>query len=451
MRIQIFALLFTIQSILAMDIQQEATSWQILPNDMQNNVMHWLDLITVAKLRLANKYLKAHMTKEAWEMPGSYRWALAFQGKSTYTIQERLLTISPDSSLIVTCLKDHTVKIYNVKTRKCLQYFVGHDSELCSAAVGFDNSLLVTSCKGIMKLWNVNTGECLRTIKDDPMRIDIILLSSDNSFIVSGGPDNSVGVDLIKIWDTKTGKCLNTIIYEFRGSIYNIKLSPDNTLIIAYDSFYVKAFDTQTVQPKLILYGHACHHAVDEVHGYIAAMAVCPKNRFIITGGFDGTAKIWDSKTGRCLHTLQGDIDDGRKMDSYFYNSLNSIFYYSIHVLSISTDGRLLATGSGRTIKLWDIETGVCLRTFKGHTYIVNSIRISPDQSFIVSWSSDGTIKIWDIETGQCITTISVNADVYVSNDNSCIITKENNRTKIWDLTQESTEEHANQGYCGIS
>ncbi|CAD5982649.1 putative WD repeat-containing protein alr2800 [Planktothrix tepida] len=48
-----------------------------------------------------------------------------------------------------------------------------------------------------------------------------------------------------------------------------------------------------------------------------------------------------------------------------------------------------------QTIKLWEIETGEEICTLTGHTGIVYSVAISPDNQTIVSGSQDGTIKIW--------------------------------------------------------
>ena len=45
-----------------------------------------------------------------------------------------------------------------------------------------------------------------------------------------------------------------------------------------------------------------------------------------------------------------------------------------------------------------DVSKFKCLKTLKGHSYIVNSIAFSPDGKRIISGSSDHTIKIWGEE-----------------------------------------------------
>ena len=52
------------------------------------------------------------------------------------------------------------------------------------------------------------------------------------------------------------------------------------------------------------------------------------------------------------------------------------------------------------TLKLWDINTGIEIRTFEGHRNEVNSVAFSPDGKYALSGSYDKTLILWDIRTG---------------------------------------------------
>ena len=52
-----------------------------------------------------------------------------------------------------------------------------------------------------------------------------------------------------------------------------------------------------------------------------------------------------------------------------------------------------------KTLKLWDLADGRCLRSLEGHTSYVNSVALSPDGRFALSGSDDRTLKLWALPT----------------------------------------------------
>ena len=60
-------------------------------------------------------------------------------------------------------------------------------------------------------------------------------------------------------------------------------------------------------------------------------------------------------------------------------------------------DANRIASGSAdETIKIWNVETGACIRTLMGHIDFVATI-CKLDENRIASGSYDKTIKIWDV------------------------------------------------------
>ncbi|MBO7224392.1 MAG: hypothetical protein J6V35_00595, partial [Bacteroidales bacterium] len=67
--------------------------------------------------------------------------------------------------------------------------------------------------------------------------------------------------------------------------------------------------------------------------------------------------------------------------------------------VAYSPDGTKIISGSADyTIKIWNANTGQCLKTLEGHSNDVWSVAYSPDGTKIISGSADYTIKIWGIK-----------------------------------------------------
>ena len=73
----------------------------------------------------------------------------------------------------------------------------------------------------------------------------------------------------------------------------------------------------------------------------------------------------------------------------------------SIQSIAFGPDTKWIATGSyDGTIKIWDVEEGRELRALTGHSGAVKAITISPDGQRLASTAADKTVRIWNISSG---------------------------------------------------
>lgn len=64
----------------------------------------------------------------------------------------------------------------------------------------------------------------------------------------------------------------------------------------------------------------------------------------------------------------------------------------------MSEGDQLVSCSRDKTIKLWDIQTGYCKRTWSGHEGWVRRIAVSEDGQTIVSGSDDQSVIIWNVQ-----------------------------------------------------
>jgi WD40 repeat protein len=75
----------------------------------------------------------------------------------------------------------------------------------------------------------------------------------------------------------------------------------------------------------------------------------------------------------------------------------------SVTSVAVTADTRLIISGSAdKTIRIWNLQSGECLRILEGHTDCVSDVSITPDGHFVVSASKDKTLRMWDLSEGSC-------------------------------------------------
>jgi hypothetical protein len=66
-----------------------------------------------------------------------------------------------------------------------------------------------------------------------------------------------------------------------------------------------------------------------------------------------------------------------------------------------SRDGRLLATMARATVRVWDPESGQCVRRFKGQRGNVRAVAFHPSGRFLAVGCPDETVRFWEVASGR--------------------------------------------------
>lgn len=164
---------------------------------------------------------------------------------------------------------------------------------------------------------------------------------------------------------------------------------------------------------KAIMRGH---------NGIVNNAVFSPDARMVLTASSDGTARVWETETGRTLFELQG---HSRALSD----------------AAFSPDGKLIATASSdNTARLWNAESGRSLAELKGHTNAVNDVVFSPDARYVATSSTDGTARVWNTATGQPIVVLtghsgSVNQVAFSPDGQQLVTASDDGTARLWDTT----------------
>lgn len=131
------------------------------------------------------------------------------------------------------------------------------------------------------------------------------------------------------------------------------------------------------------------------LHGHsnwVTGVAFTADGKHLASGSWDQSVKMWDVSTGLPVRTVGSELQ-------------------FVQALAASRDGRYLAAENSRdTVTVWDTASGEVLHSFPTDRHIhaagnnwVYSIAFSPDDRVLASGIDDTTVRLWNIQTGETI------------------------------------------------
>ena len=283
------------------------------------------------------------------------------------------LAFSHDGKNFASSSWDGTVKVWDVKTKECKMIVEDQDDEdqcgMFCVKFSPNGKYLATNSNdkdndGALKLWDMDSGLCARTLEGNCGHVESITFSHDGKYLVSGNFNKTV-----KLWLVESGECIRT------------------------------------------MEGH------DDV---VNSITISPNGKYIVSSGRgDRNMKLWSVDTGLCLRTIEC-IDTIRfQRSSYRWTEdehVDNTGFCAVNCVAFSPDKKYLAScGMDSNVKLWCLKSLECIRYFfsqrNGYRDIVKMIAFSPDGKYLAG-CIECYMKLWNVESGECIMTIKEGGDV---------------------------------------
>ena len=281
-------------------------------------------------------------------------WEVA-SGKCTRTLGGHITFVmsidySPDGKYLASGLYDKVIKISETATEKCIKILTEDVEEaklfryIESVAYSLDGKYIASSCGTIgtidttddswentIKLWEVETEKCIKTLKGHEGNITSVVFSPDGKYLASASWDNTV-----KLWEVGTGNCIKTLSGH-EDNVTSAVFSPDGKYLASasWDNT-VKLWEVGTGNCIKTLSGHEDN---------VTSAVFSPDGKYLANGSDDKTIKLWEVESGKCIKTLTGHTE-----------RIRSVCY--------SPNGnRITSVSYDQTIKFWDASTGALLAT----------------------------------------------------------------------------------------
>jgi F-box/WD-40 domain protein MET30 len=392
---------------------QENPAKRVRTDDSNNNAFNMPDKKTVPdtvqRRPWKEVYSERLMVERNWRN-NKYRLRI-FSG---HTDGVMCVQFCDSSNIMMTGSYDKTVRIWNLETGELLSTLKGHTR--CIRALQFDEAKLVTgSMDQTLKVWNYHTGQCIRTLEGHTG--GILSLHFNSRLMASGSTDNT-----IRVWDFVAGECC-TLTGHTEWVNY-VRFCQDDTLLVSSsDDATIRLWDVQKRNCIQVFKGHVgqvqaalpspkgfTHRIMEEEHISTDLSSIinvstefqpgCATDRpTSTTKPIETKSNNSDSSSSRLSESpiiISGALDNTIKIwDMIAGKCVRTLFGHVEGVWSLAYDTLRIASGShDKTVRVWDMESGRCMYALEGHRGPVTAVALSDTK--IISTSDDGDIRVWD-------------------------------------------------------
>ena len=200
------------------------------------------------------------------------------------------IQINEESNRLITASRHQMIMIMNLKTGQIYKIIEDHQEAIRSILIIPNNKFISGSVDCTIKIWSLNSYECLQTLENELSVYSLCLISENQ---IACGCGNGT----INIWNLES----LTKVKSFRAHLFHIKclLLVDNSKLISCSADYIiKIWDIETFDCIRELEGHS---------GCVNYLESSSDGRLLFSCSRDRTVNIWQIETGELLKSIEFD------------------------------------------------------------------------------------------------------------------------------------------------
>lgn len=335
------------------------------------------------------------------------------------------------SGKLITCLTDTGIpKIWNASTGKLMDSLSGFDAKAYARFFSPDGKMLLTiSRKNKPMVWDLAAGKLVSSLVYNETDIESATFSPDNRKLVTC----SKGKQPV-IWDVITGKMVISLDEKIADiSIAAFSPNGKKLLINAHEPVF-RIRDVAT--GKLLLVTQPLDNTDTDLPE-IKSASFSSDGEKIVTINASGGTEIRNALTGKSMCVVENIHITGRVYSAAFSPDANKVLF-AHNELDL-----MLYTAT-----VMDVYTGKALSSLTAHTYMAESVALSPDGKILVTTHNrpDFNAKGWDMSTGKLLYRIGhqdkwgdegarINAVLFSADGKKIKTTAVDDTEKIWDAS----------------
>ena len=338
-------------------------------------------------------YQRHHAIRKSWMQDEMKPRHIAFRAHQRHVVT----CLQFDHDKIITGSDDTNINVYDTKTGALRSRLEGHEGGVW--ALQYEGNVLVSgSTDRSVRVWDIEKGVCTQVFHGHTSTVRCLqillpteigrasdgraIMAPKQPLIITGSRDSNLRVWKLPQPDDKkffqAGPAANDGVCPFfirtltghQHSVRAIAAHADTLVSGSYDS-YVRVWKIST--------GETVHRLAGHTQKVYSVVLDHKRNR-CISGSMDNLVKVWSLDTGAVLYNLEG------------HTSL-------VGLLDLS-DNRLVSAAADSTLRIWDPENGQWKNTLSAHTGAITCFQ--HDGQKVIS-GSDRTLKMWNVQTGACV------------------------------------------------
>ncbi len=292
---------------------------------------------------------------------------------------------SPDGAKLATSSWDYTIKVWSASTRAELDSFVTGRNPSNWVAWSPNGTMLAAAYNGVgeysstapgepnsffnVTLWNVGTGAPL-ALGQHGNSVTSVAFSADGKHVASssGASSSSSFDNSVRIWNATTGAQVRSITVA-GGYANSISWSDAGNLAVAVENGTTALY----LDPVA---GEALMGTLSSHLGPVKAVDWLPGSDRVATGGADARARMWNASAAS-------------------HEAATDRVANTMHGVSISPDGKVVATGSGNSMIYKRTESHIyCAVSEDGGLTWPTQVRVDSSGSFYTGAATSPDVDI---------------------------------------------------------
>jgi WD40 repeat protein/serine/threonine protein kinase len=324
--------------------------------------------------------------------------------------------------------RDGSLHLCNLDTPR-RAYLLSGNPRMKTVFLARDARRALTAGDGVVRLVEIPSGKELARFGTPSANLSVSL-SADSRFALTGGNDGTM-----RLWDlTKLGVEAGEPVKAEGGSeLARLDLKPNTTADLALGpKGQTLVFGSRILGVVNPVDGKLLRSIPVEAGVFLLRLAVAPDERHVLAGCSDHRLRLFDTTDEKVVRTFEGHT-----------SNLHAVAVSPDGEWAASAAGGIDPNQKriDCTVRIWEMKTGKLRHTLEGFTSLPRGVAFSPDSKQVIAIGWPSELRVWSVADGKPVKTAKLsdnpNGPFSLSRDGKRLLYPGAGAFILWDIDQD--------------